>query len=78
MERGKAAIILGVLITGVGHMYMGMVKRGVAILIAAFGIGLVSGFLLPFPYSLAAPVAFYIWQLVDLGKRIGRMDVIKQ
>ena len=49
--RTVIVVILTIIIPGVGHMFVGRVKRGVVVLLLGFG-GLVAvAFIIPFPYS---------------------------
>ncbi len=68
----STAVILSVLIAGVGQMYLGEVGRGVAILIIAIVLGVFLGFLLPFYLSLPVLFIYYIWQIYDAYKLYDR------
>jgi TM2 domain-containing membrane protein YozV len=60
------AIILGLIVYGLGHMYIGQIVRGLIILIAGFSIGLFALFFIPFPFSILPLIGFEIWQISDL------------
>jgi TM2 domain-containing membrane protein YozV len=60
------AIILGLIIYGLGHIYVGHLVRGLIILIAGFSIGLFALFFAPFPFSILPLIGFEIWQISDL------------
>jgi len=60
------AIILGLIIYGLGHMYIGHIVRGLIIFIAGFSIGFFALFFIPFPFSILALIGFEIWQISDL------------
>lgn len=60
------AIILGLIVYGLGHMYIGRIVRGLIILIAGFSIGLFALFFIPFPFSILPLTGFEIWQISDL------------
>jgi TM2 domain-containing membrane protein YozV len=66
-------ILLAVLVSGVGHIYLGIIKRGIFILI----IGLVSWYLIswfvPFPLSWVIFGAYWIWQIVDVYRIYKKM-----
>jgi TM2 domain-containing membrane protein YozV len=64
-KRGLA-IILGLIIYGLGHMYIGRIVRGLIILIAGFSIGFFALFFIPFPFSILPLIVFEIWQISDL------------
>ena len=60
------AIILGLIVYGLGHMYIGRIVRGSIILIAGFSIGFFALFFIPFPFSILPLIGFEIWQISDL------------
>ena len=75
--RTIIAVILTIIIPGVGHMFVGRVKRGVVVLLLGFG-GLVAvAFIIPFPYSLPFTIIIYIVVIWDLF-RIKPKDVACQ
>jgi TM2 domain-containing membrane protein YozV len=61
-------ILLAFLVSGVGHIYLGFVKRGVIILILAFALGAIMSLLLPFPYDSLFLMIYWIWQMYDAYK----------
>ena len=64
--RTVIAVILSIIIPGVGHMFVGRVKRGVVVLLLGVG-GLVAVyFIIPFPYSLPFSIIIYIVVIWDL------------
>ena len=66
--RTVIAVILSIIIPGVGHIFVGRVKRGVVVLLLGFG-GLVAvAFIIPFPYSLPFTISIYIVVIWDLFK----------
>ena len=68
-------ILLAVLITGVGHIYLGLVKRGIIILIGGFAVGIGSSLLVPIPWSWVIAGAYWIWQLIDAYKQYKKINV---
>jgi TM2 domain-containing membrane protein YozV len=66
------AIILDLLIAGLGHIFMRYVKRGIVILISAFGIGIIISLFLPSDFSLLVAIAFWVWLIYDL------MQIVKK
>ena len=60
------AILLSVIIYGLGEIYLGLINRGVLVLIVGVGISLASSLL--FPFYIYAPIilVYWIWQLVDV------------
>ena len=69
-------ILLAVLVSGVGHIYLGYVKRGIIILTLAFVISIGVSMLVPFPYSLIFIGIYYIWQIYDAYKHYKKISTI--
>jgi TM2 domain-containing membrane protein YozV len=59
-------IILAVIISGVGHMYLGYVKRGIIILVIGITIWAITSWLIPFGWIIG--IAYWIWQIYDVYK----------
>jgi hypothetical protein len=62
----RITIILGFLLAGVGHIYLGFIKRGIIILIIGIAFGYIVSSLVPFPLSWLIIGPYWIWQLVDV------------
>ena len=60
------AIILDILLAGLGHMFMHYIKRGIIILCSAITIGIIVSLLLPSDFSLLVALLFWLWQIYDL------------
>jgi TM2 domain-containing membrane protein YozV len=58
-------IILSVIIFGLGQIYLGLIGRGLAILIVGFVGSIVVSISLPFYVSLPVITAYWIWQIID-------------
>jgi len=58
-------ILLAVLVSGVGHIYLGIVKRGIIILIIGVCIAIIVPLFVPYPLSWLIGGAYWVWQLVD-------------
>lgn len=58
-------MILAVLLSGLGHIYLGFVKRGIIILIIGIILWIVVSFLIPIPFSWMIGIAYWIWQIWD-------------
>jgi TM2 domain-containing membrane protein YozV len=52
-------------IFGLGQTYLGLIGRGLAILIVGFVGSIVVSILLPFYVSLPVITAYWIWQIID-------------
>ena len=77
MSLGKSlalTILLSVIIYGLGEIYLGVINRGVIVLIVGVGISLAASLLLPF--YIAAPIIFvyWIWQLVDAYQQYKKLN----
>ena len=61
----KVTVLLGFLLAGVGHIYLGFITRGIIILIIGITFGYVVSSFVPFPLSWLLIGPYWIWQLVD-------------
>jgi TM2 domain-containing membrane protein YozV len=68
------AILLSVIIYGLGEIYLGVINRGVIVLIVGVAVSL--GALL-LPFYIAAPIifAYWIWQLVDAYLQYRKLNI---
>jgi len=62
----RITILLGFLLAGVGHIYLGFIKRGIIILIIGIAFGYIVSSFVPFPLSWLIIGPYWIWQLVDV------------
>jgi TM2 domain-containing membrane protein YozV len=62
----RITILLAFLLAGVGHIYLGFIKRGIIILIIGIGFGYIVSSFVPFPLSWLIIGPYWIWQLVDV------------
>ena len=71
-------ILLSVIIYGLGEIYLGVIDRGVIVLIVGVAISLGASLLLPF--NIAAPIifAYWIWQLVDAYLQYRRLNITRE
>ena len=58
-------MILAVILSGLGHIYLGFVKRGIIILIIGIVIWIVVSWLIPIPFSWLIGITYWIWQIWD-------------
>lgn len=63
----STAIVLSILLSGLGQIYLGEAFRGVIILAAAIVIAVISSFALPFYLAIIPIIAYYIWQIYDVN-----------
>jgi phage shock protein C len=75
-DRAILAYIMGILISGTGHMVVGRVARGILILVGAVVVGLVTSYIF-IGLFLVAIFVYWLLQLIDLYKQIHRMEVVK-
>jgi len=59
----KITILLAILVSGVGHIYLGIIKRGIIILVVGIALWIIVPLFVPFPYSWVFTGAYWIWQL---------------
>jgi TM2 domain-containing membrane protein YozV len=59
-------ILLAILVSGIGHVYLGYVKRGVIILIITIVFSFIVAIFLPFPVSAVPLTVYWIWQIYDV------------
>jgi TM2 domain-containing membrane protein YozV len=67
-------LILAFFIWGLGHIYLGFVKRGIIVLIVGFAIGIVLSIIVPFPYSLVLMWIYGIWNMYDAYKHYKKIN----
>jgi TM2 domain-containing membrane protein YozV len=73
----KVTILLGFLLAGVGHIYLGLIKRGIMILVIGVAFGYIVSSLVPFPLSWLLIGPYWIWQLVDVYNLYKKMTFEK-
>lgn len=72
-DRAILGYIMGILITGTGHMIVGRIVRGVLILIGAVAVVYVAGLIGGLVLIAICAVIYWVLQLVDVYKQIHRM-----
>ena len=70
-------IILSVIIIGLGQIYLGLIGRGLAILIAGFVGSIVLSIFLPLHLSLPIIIIFWAWQIFDAYNSYKKVEGIK-
>jgi TM2 domain-containing membrane protein YozV len=73
----KVTVLLGFLLAGVGHIYLGFITRGIIILIIGIAFGYVVSSFVPFPLSWLLIGPYWIWQLVDVYNLYKKMTFEK-
>ncbi|HSA73470.1 MAG TPA: hypothetical protein VLD84_05895 [Nitrososphaeraceae archaeon] len=58
-------ILLAVLVSGVGHIYLGFIKRGIIILVVGIALWIITSLFIPYPWTWLIGGAYWIWQIVD-------------
>jgi hypothetical protein len=74
-KRLWLTILLSILVSGVGHIYLGFIKRGIIILIVAIILGFSLPFLIPMPFSWIILVGYWLWQIWDAYKHYQKLNV---
>jgi hypothetical protein len=67
-ENLGITLLLAALLPGLGHIYIGIIRRGTIVLIVAIALILIWIYLprfVPYPYGWIIVVAYWIWQIVD-------------
>src|SRR6476659_6669758 len=87
LDSVRLAIILGAILPGVGHIYLGEIKKGIRIIIIIILFGIVSNSFFQTFYSIfnttltigliqlstLIPLVIWIWQFKDLNKVIKKI-----
>jgi TM2 domain-containing membrane protein YozV len=60
------AIILTILIWGLGHVYIRRIKRGIGLFFLGLAIMLGASFVIPFPFSLLVGLGYVAWLIYDV------------
>ena len=60
---------------GLGHIYLGIFNRGIAILIVGIVSSMVVSILIPFPYDLIVIIGYWISQIIGAYKRYKKLNV---
>lgn len=60
-------IVLAIVFSGLGHIYLGFVKRGIIILIIGIALWAVVSWLIPV-FGWIIGVVYWIWQIYDAYK----------
>lgn len=61
----KITILLAFLGTGVGHIYLDAIKRGIIILAVGNALVIIVPLFVPFPFSWVITSVYWIMQMVD-------------
>ncbi|MGE5685337.1 MAG: hypothetical protein ACM3ZS_09380 [Nitrososphaerota archaeon] len=77
VKRLWLTILLSVLISGVGHMYLGFIKRGITILIFTIVIGYAAPGLIPM-YGWIIVIGLWIWQIYDVSNHYEKLNPEEQ
>ena len=71
-------ILLSVIIYGLGEIYLGVINRGVIVLIVGVAVSLGASLLLPFCIAALIIFAYWIWQLVDAYLQYRRLNIPRE
>lgn len=66
-------MVLSFLFPGTGEIYLGKIKRGILVFLAAVGIFITARLLLPYYLAIIPILFFYVWQLFDTEKVYKKM-----
>ena len=75
-KRLWLTILLAVIVSGLGHIYLGFFKRGIIFLVVGFAIWIIGDLLFPERYGLLGiGGAFWIWQIWDAYKHYKKLNL---
>lgn len=70
-------VLLAVLVWGIGHIYLGFVKRGLTILIVGVVLAFVMPWFIPIPISWIIIIGYWAWQIWDVYKHHKKMNAVQ-
>jgi TM2 domain-containing membrane protein YozV len=70
----KITILLAFLVSGVGHIYLGVIKRGIIILVVGIALWIIVPLFIPIPLSWVITIGYWVWQMVDVYQIYKKMD----
>ena len=73
-RRKVIAIILTILLWGLGHAYLRRIKRGVALFFLGLGVMIVVSFLVPSPFPIIVYLIYLGWLISDVLRIIKLED----
>jgi TM2 domain-containing membrane protein YozV len=68
-------IILSLLVAGVGQIYLGVVNRGIYILIFGVALWIIASWIITSPLSWALVIIYWIWQIVDAYRQYTKLKL---
>jgi TM2 domain-containing membrane protein YozV len=74
-KRLWLTILLAVVISGLGHIYLGYVKRGIIILIIGVILTFAMPLFIPIPWSWIITLGYWLWQIWDAYKHYKKLNV---
>ncbi len=74
-KRLWLTILLAILVWGVGHIYLGFIKRGIVILVIGLILAFVMPWFIPYPYIWAIVIGYKIWQIWDTYKYYKKLNL---
>ena len=74
-KRLWLTILLAVVVWGVGHIYLGFIKRGITILVIGVIISISVPLLVPIPLSWIIVIGYWLWQIWDAYKHYKKLNV---
>jgi hypothetical protein len=73
LGKGKIiAIILTIVIWGIGYAYVKHIKRGVALFFLGLAIMIGGSFVIPAPFTLLVGLGYVIWLIYDVLRIIDK------
>jgi hypothetical protein len=69
----RITILLAVLVSGVGHIYLGFLKRGIIILIVGIALWWILRLFTPFPLNWFFFAIYWAWQIIDAHRHYKKL-----
>jgi hypothetical protein len=73
-KRLWLTILLAVVLWGVGHIYLGVIRRGITILIVGIVLSIVVNLFVPIPFSWVIVIGYWLWQIYDAYKHYQKLN----
>lgn len=73
-KRLWLTVLLAIVVSGLGHIYSGFVKRGVIILVIGIVGWIFATLFVPIPFSWLG-IVYWVWQIWDAYKHYKKLNV---
>lgn len=76
-DRFLLTVLLAVLVWGAGHIYLGLVNRGMIILVTGVVLAFVTPWFIPIPASWIIIIGYWAWQIWDAYKHYKQLNALQ-